>query len=429
MTNKVKKGRPNQYENMRHMQRREFRLTSGLYCHEYPPNHERLGGTTFMIKYFGGKRVTYADLEKQMLAIKSKPSQDRLKMAALCVCKVPLGRYAFEHNLKDVSSFLETCNGVVPTSWVFTSFPIPLELLAFEAIPSLRNHFRESVNGAPPGCPRMCKMQYKRKGGTKAFSLNAVNDIVSILVETLAEKELLESIGMGKERCWADDNDDVAVDPQVEGPTIPAIGGGSNNAESGQTDAYSVEGPGAEALKAMEGRLMYAISDCIKEVNKKVKSLSNRLALVENEVKSLRVSVPGRSELLSEGESDNPSDQDGSDNPSEENGGDNPSEEDGGDTPSEEDKDGGSKDDSVLAIANQVQIEHGNGDDDTDDTAEMSEAAEKHEIEILEKKNTEDKKKKRVRKDDGKELLSLKKPKPSRRSRIWTRGLKMGGGS
>ncbi|CAF2053576.1 BnaCnng23080D [Brassica napus] len=223
--------------------------------------------------------------------------------------------------------------------------------------------------------------------------------------------------------------DFAARTAQVEGPTIPAIGGGSNNAESGQTDAYSVEGPGAEALKAMEGRLMYAISDCIKEVNKKVKSLSNRLALVENEVKSLRVSVPGRSELLSEGESDNPSDQDGSDNPSEENGGDNPSEEDGGDTPSEEDKDGGSKDDSVLAIANQVQIEHGNGDDDTDDTAEMSEAAEKHEIEILEKKNTEDKKKKRVRKDDGKELLSLKKPKPSRRSRIWTRGLKMGGGS
>ena len=139
---------------------REFRLISGLYCHEYPPNHERLGGTTFMNKYFGGKRVKYADLEKQMLAMKSKPSQDRLKMAALyflasilvggrksgegaspvdsfiqtvvddldaCV-KFPWGRYAFEHNLKDVSSFLEKCNGVVPTSWVFTSFPIPLEV-------------------------------------------------------------------------------------------------------------------------------------------------------------------------------------------------------------------------------------------------------------------------------------------------------------
>ena len=111
-----------------------------------------------MNKYFGGKRVKYADLEKQMLAMKSKPSQDRLKMAALyflasilvggrksgegaspadsffqtvvddaCI-KFPWGRYAFEHNLKDVSSFLEKCDGVVPTSWVFTSFPISLEV-------------------------------------------------------------------------------------------------------------------------------------------------------------------------------------------------------------------------------------------------------------------------------------------------------------
>ncbi|CAN7084197.1 unnamed protein product, partial [Brassica oleracea var. botrytis] len=214
------------------------------------------------------------------------------------------------------------------------------------------------------------------------------------------------------------DIDFAARTAQVEGPTIPAIGGGSNNAEPGQTDAYSVEAPGVEALKAMEGRLMNAISDGMKEVNKKVKSLSNRLTLLENEVKSLRVSVPGMSELPSEGEGDNPSEEDG---------GDTPLEEDGGDTPSDEDKDGGSKDDSVLAIANQVQSEHGNGDDDMDDTAEMSAAAEKLEIEILEKTNIEKKKKKRVRKDDGKESLPSKKPKvcDKARSPIWTRGQKM----
>ncbi|KAG5393350.1 hypothetical protein IGI04_023313 [Brassica rapa subsp. trilocularis] len=156
-------------------------------------------------------------------------------------------------------------------------------------------------------------------------------------------------------------------EPQVEGPTIPAIGRGSNNAESGQAHADSVEATGVEALKVMECRLMNAISDGMKEVNKKVNSLSNQLTLLENEVKNLRVSVPRMSELPSEGESDNPSDQDGSDHPSEE---------DGGDTPSEEDKDDGSKDDSVIAIANQVHSEHGNGDDDMDDTAEMSAAAE-----------------------------------------------------
>ncbi|KAF8109832.1 hypothetical protein N665_0090s0015 [Sinapis alba] len=239
---------------------REFRLISGLYCHEYPPNHERLGGTTFMNKYFEGKRVTYADLEKQMLAMKSKPHQDRLKMVILyflasilvggrksgegaspvdsffltvvddldACLKFPWGQYAFEHNLKNVSSFLEKCNGVVPMSWVFTSFHVPLELFVYEAIPSLRNHFRETVNGAHPGCPRMCKMQYKRKGGTKSYSLNAMNgklgetkeklryylahDIESVLVATSDEKGLLKSIGMGKENCWADDLDDAAVD-------------------------------------------------------------------------------------------------------------------------------------------------------------------------------------------------------------------------
>ena len=37
-------------------------------------------------------------------------------------------------------------------------------------------------------------------------------DIESILVATAAEKELLETIGMDKESCWADDADDAAVD-------------------------------------------------------------------------------------------------------------------------------------------------------------------------------------------------------------------------
>ncbi|KAG2314779.1 hypothetical protein Bca52824_017901 [Brassica carinata] len=259
---------------------REFRLISGLYCHEYPPNHERLGGTTFMNKYFEEKMVTYADLEKQMSAMKSKLSEDRKKMAALyflasilvggrksgegaspvdsffqtvvddldACLTFPCGWYAFENNLNDVSSFLEKCNGVVPTSWIFTSFPIPLELLAFEAIPSLRNHFRESVNGARPGCPRMCKMQYKRKGGTKAFSLNAVN------------------VNLGNTKFSIDFEARTA---QVEGPTIPAIGEPSNNADSGETHADLVEAPRAEALKAMEGRLMNIFQDAMKEHYKK----------------------------------------------------------------------------------------------------------------------------------------------------------------
>ena len=35
------------------------------------------------------------------------------------------------------------------------------------------------MSGARSGCPRVCKMQYKRKSGTKEFSLNVVNDKLS----------------------------------------------------------------------------------------------------------------------------------------------------------------------------------------------------------------------------------------------------------
>ena len=115
-----------------------------------------------MNKYFEGKKVTYADVEKQMLAMKGKPTQNRQKMAVLyflasilvggrksgegaspvdsffltvfddldACLTFPWGRYAFEQYLKDVSSFLEKCEGVVPTSWVFTSFPVPLEVFS-----------------------------------------------------------------------------------------------------------------------------------------------------------------------------------------------------------------------------------------------------------------------------------------------------------
>ncbi|KAG2315183.1 hypothetical protein Bca4012_065990 [Brassica carinata] len=351
-----------------------------------------------------------------------------------------------ETELHDVSSFLEKCNGVVPTSWVFTSFPIPLE-----AIPTSGNHFRESVNGARPGCPRMCKMQYKRKGGTKAFSLNAVNvnDIEIILVATEAEKELLESIGMGKESCWADDDDDAEVDrwtkiirnekqvifeaefsidfetrrAQVEGPTIPAIGEPSNNADSGEAHADSVEAPGAEALKAMEARLMNAFQDAMK--------------VLKDEVKSLRARVDGKS-------GDNPSDQvrvsdkdseeDGDDKESEEeDGGDKDSEEEeGGDKDSEE-EDGGDNeseedvDDYILDISNQVQLEHGSGDDDMDETLVRYAAAEDSKKAKTEKTKSVKNKKKRERTDDGKEVVPSKKAKgcDTVRSPIGTRRHKL----
>ena len=47
------------------------------------------------------------------------------------------------------------------------------------------------------------------------FYVYLAHDIASILVATAAEKELLESIGMGKESCGADDN---VVHQSIVGP-------------------------------------------------------------------------------------------------------------------------------------------------------------------------------------------------------------------
>ncbi|KAG2323372.1 hypothetical protein Bca52824_016585 [Brassica carinata] len=126
---------------------------------------------------------------------------------------------------------------------------------------------------------------------------------------------------------------------QVEGHTIPAIGEPSNNADSGEAHADSVEAPGAEALKAMEARLMNAFQDAMK--------------VLKDEVKSLRVRVDGKS----------------------------------------------------------VQLEHGSGDDDMDETLVRYAAAEESKKAKTEKTKSVKNKKKRARTDDGKEVVSSKKAK------------------
>ncbi|KAL0702591.1 hypothetical protein Bca4012_058713 [Brassica carinata] len=380
---------------------RELGLISGLYCHEYPLNHERLGCTIFMNKYFGGKRVTYADLEKQMLAMKSKPSEDRKKMAALY-------------------------------------FLASILLLAFEAIPSLRNHFRENMSGARIGCPRMCNMQYKRKSGTKEFSLNVVNDKLnnntkSILVATAIEKELLASIGMDKESCWADDADDAAVDrwtkiirkgkKQIFFEEQFAIDFESRTSRIAHADSVEATGatPGAVGFKAMECRLMNAVRDAMKEVNEKVTSLSQKLALLEEEVKSLRLSGPGMScddPSDQDAVSDNPADQDDSSDNNES------KEEDGSDNKESEEENGG----LIRNITDQIQRVHGDGDVvmDDDDDAEMYAHALEVERNLEEKAKTVETKKKRSREDDGKEAVPAKKSKGCERVRspVYARRLK-----
>ncbi|KAF8106392.1 hypothetical protein N665_0140s0005 [Sinapis alba] len=169
---------------------------------------------------------------------------------------------------------------------------------------------------------------------------------------------------------------------------------------------------------------MNAIGDVLKEINQKSNSLGNRLTPLEKEVKCLKISVPGMS------------DPDGDDTLSEQDGGGTLSEQDGGDTPSEQDKDDGSKDVSVVDIAKQMKSEHGKGNDDMDETADMCATAEKLESQMSKNDvakvgetgkesgdvQTYTKKKKMKRKSDGKEVCFSKKGKGyDNRSLIWTR--------
>ncbi|KAG7578794.1 hypothetical protein ISN45_Aa03g029570 [Arabidopsis thaliana x Arabidopsis arenosa] len=185
----------------------EFALSSGLFCHSYPKNYEAIGSDMFSGKHFGATgTVTYARVKDKLLSMK-RSNPDRLKMAVLYLlcsvivgkrktgpladpvedlflravedlewCKTfPWGRFAFEHNMKDIFHLLDHFDGGLGAQWVFPSFVMPLEILAFEAIPNLMNQFREHVVSADPECPRMCKMKFK-PSSMKGFPMSELYD-------------------------------------------------------------------------------------------------------------------------------------------------------------------------------------------------------------------------------------------------------------
>ncbi|XP_010473965.2 PREDICTED: uncharacterized protein At3g43530-like [Camelina sativa] len=229
---------------------REMAIISGLYCHQYPKFKDGLGSLNFARKQFkGGQIIQYGDVKAKLLSMK-KLSEDRLKMAVLYflssviigkkkggknapsvepfflravddldLCRTfPWGRMAFDENMKDIFHLMGHFGGVVGPQWVFPSFIIPLELLAFEAIPVLKNTFREDVSDshAHRNCPRMCKMKFKASK-KKGFSLKEIYDqlgttkeIDSMLTPTPREARLLAMIIDEDGGC--DDADDPVAD-------------------------------------------------------------------------------------------------------------------------------------------------------------------------------------------------------------------------
>ncbi|XP_056857817.1 uncharacterized protein At3g43530-like [Raphanus sativus] len=228
---------------------REHGLISGLFCHNYPLGYKQLGGTRFVDRHFKeGESRRLEDVKKKL--VNMGPHKDRLKMAVLfflasvvCAqtkaghkandvlevfqravddldyCKsFPWGRLSYDYMLKEISHTMEHFGGVVKekTLWPLPGFCVPLELLAFEAIPKLGVAFREPVDGASPNCPRMCKSSFKRNGST-GVSLAVINKelgnttvIDSIIpTRTPQEERLLDEILEDEDDV---DQSDIAVD-------------------------------------------------------------------------------------------------------------------------------------------------------------------------------------------------------------------------
>uniref|UniRef100_A0A1J3FKA6 DUF1985 domain-containing protein n=1 Tax=Noccaea caerulescens TaxID=107243 RepID=A0A1J3FKA6_NOCCA len=182
---------------------REHALISGLYSHNYPSGfaENTCGKMSFVEKYFKlGSTVRYQDLKPMLEKMKPSPkSNDRLRMLILYflasiikgqmktgekassvdpfllravgdmnLCRTfPWGRLSYDHMLKGISKTMTHFNGAVPgiekqdQPWPIPGFILPLELLAFEAIPELGERFLEPFPSADEECPKMCKSMFK----------------------------------------------------------------------------------------------------------------------------------------------------------------------------------------------------------------------------------------------------------------------------
>ncbi|WZZ00160.1 hypothetical protein YC2023_072488 [Brassica napus] len=173
--------------------------------------------------------VTFDNLEPPM----RKGARDVLEFFQRAVddlefCEnFPWGRYSFDYMVKEISHTIDHFGGRVreKTLWPLPGFCLPLELLAFEAIPKLGLKFRKEVEDVDVDCPRMYRSVFK-SAGMKGFSLSKLNreldkldkitsrDIHSILpTKTEEEVALLEEMTEEEDDV---DVDDISVDSWVK---------------------------------------------------------------------------------------------------------------------------------------------------------------------------------------------------------------------
>nr|AAD20103.1 hypothetical protein [Arabidopsis thaliana] len=114
----------------------------------------------------------------------------------------PWGRYSFLECMAGIRKMMKNMNGFVKPKAqpCFSGFIVPLEILAYEAIPQLGLKFRVLVRSALNDCPRMCKHKFK-ECSMKGVPLEVIykelgnsKDFPSILVPAYHEKYLLKDL-------------------------------------------------------------------------------------------------------------------------------------------------------------------------------------------------------------------------------------------
>ncbi|CAA7052591.1 unnamed protein product [Microthlaspi erraticum] len=191
---------------------REHALISGLYSHNYPSGfaENKSRKMAFVEKYFKlGSTVRYQDLKPMLEKMKPPPnSDDRLRMlilyflASIIKGQTKTGKKLVPRDLQDNDPFQWGCSRIEKQSqpWPIPGFILPLEFLAFEAIPQLGERFLQPFPGADEECPKMCKSMFKKcdmKGipfERISAQLGTTKDIDNILTANASEKRLLERI-------------------------------------------------------------------------------------------------------------------------------------------------------------------------------------------------------------------------------------------
>ncbi|CAE6200325.1 unnamed protein product [Arabidopsis arenosa] len=314
--------------------------------HEYPEKHEEMGNLRFVKRIFKRtEKIKASDVLAKLKEKKSWKGADKKKLVVLYfLCKIlkassksdgnivsflvrivddldacetyPWGRYSFSECMKGIRNMMKNLNGSVKPKAQpsFSGFIVPLEILAYEAIPHLGLKYRVPVRAAND-CPRMCKHKFKEsamKGIPLEIPLEEIyqelgtsKDIDSILVPDQYEKSLLAGIiednvddGLGQIDIIVDSWRERLVEKKKkiwwEGmyqldQASREIGNKFLENEDPEQEVPEQEVPEKESSDI--ANLVASINSLTKVVNNGFQAINEKLSDMENRVKTLEVAV------------------------------------------------------------------------------------------------------------------------------------------